>query len=347
MTKVHPIQSEETRYDEASLWIERLGEGLTQEEELELQSWLTKDPANPALLEKMARLWDKMDSLSRLSTLLPQPVSTMESNRHRAPYSALAASVVLGLSMLLLWNWSDDRGITLQIAQRPAEIFYETAIGGQQVNQLEDGTIITLNTGSRIGVRYTSKARVLNLEYGEVHVQVSKDPARPLSVLVGDRVVQAVGTAFNIEIKPGREIELVVTEGSVRVGELSPMDGVEQNNVKIVLPSSAAVVTAGQELVMDDEVAQASPISEAEIQVKLSWQKGNLIFAGEPLAEVVKEVERYTGVEFVFLDENLKETHVSGFFKAGDVEGMLAVLKENFGIEFQRESNNRVLLYGI
>ena len=35
MTKVHPIQSEETRYDEASLWIERLGEGLTQEEELE------------------------------------------------------------------------------------------------------------------------------------------------------------------------------------------------------------------------------------------------------------------------------------------------------------------------
>ena len=288
-----------------------------------------------------------MDSLSRLSTLLPQPVSTMESNRHRAPYSALAASVVLGLSMLLLWNWSDDRGITLQIAQRPAEIFYETAIGGQQVNQLEDGTIITLNTGSRIGVRYTSKARVLNLEYGEVHVQVSKDPARPLSVLVGDRVVQAVGTAFNIEIKPGREIELVVTEGSVRVGELSPMDGVEQNNVKIVLPSSAAVVTAGQELVMDDEVAQASPISEAEIQVKLSWQKGNLIFAGEPLAEVVKEVERYTGVEFVFLDENLKETHVSGFFKAGDVEGMLAVLKENFGIEFQRESNNRVLLYGI
>lgn len=347
MTKMYPTESEKPRYDEASLWIERLSEGLTRQEELELQSWLTENPANQALLEKMARLWDKMDSLCRLSTLLPQPASTMESNRHRAPYYALAASVVLGLSALLFWNWSGDRGDAPQTARRPAEVFYETAIGGQQVNLLEDGTIITLNTGSRIGVRYSSSARVLHLEYGEVHVQVAKDPTRPLSVLAGDRVVQAVGTAFNIEIKPNREIELVVTEGSVRVGEQSTLVNVEQNKVKIVLPRSAAVITAGQELVMGNEAKQARPITDAEIQVKLSWQKGNLIFRGEPLANVVKEVERYTGVEFVFLDENLKEAHVSGFFKAGDVEGMLAVLKENFSIEFQRESENRILLYGI
>ena len=98
---------------------------------------------------------------------------------------------------------------------------------------------------------------------------------------------------------------------------------------------------------MGAEAEQARPITDAEIQIKLSWQKGNLIFRGEPLANVVKEVERYTGVEFVLLDENLKEEHVSGFFKAGDVEGMLAVLKENFSIEFQRESEDRVLLYGI
>jgi len=347
MTKTYPTESEEPRYDEASLWIERLSEGLTREEELELQSWLTDNPANQALLEKMARLWDKMDSLSRLSTLLPQPASTMEANRHRAPNYALAASVVLGLSALLFWNWSFDRGDSPQTAQQPAEVFYETEIGGQQVNLLDDGTIITLNTGSRIGVRYSSSARVLHLEYGEVHVQVAKDPTRPLSVIAGDRVVQAIGTAFNIEIKPGREIELVVTEGSVRVGEQSTLVNVEQNKVKIVMPRSAAVVTAGQELVMGNEAKQARPITDAEMQVKLSWQKGNLIFRGEPLADVVKEVERYTGVEFVFLDENLKETHVSGFFKAGDVEGMLAVLKENFSIEFQRESENRVLLYGI
>ena len=119
----------------------------------------------------------------------------------------------------------------------------------------------------------------MHLEYGEAHVQVATDPTRPLSVLAGDRVVQAVGTAFNIEIKPGREIELVVIEGSVRVGEQSTLVNMEQNNVQIVLPRSAAVVTAGQELVMGKEAKQARPINDAEIQFKLSWQKGNLIFS--------------------------------------------------------------------
>lgn len=347
MSKVYQLRSEEERYDAASLWIERLSEGLTREEKLELQAWLAEDPANQALLEKMVRLWDKMDSLSRLSTLVPQPAATIKPGSNRWAFFALAASLVLGLSTLLFWNSSFDTGIAPQIAQRPAESFYETAIGEQQVHILEDGTQITLNTSSRIGVRYTSDARLLHLEIGEVHVHVAKDPQRPLSVLARGRIIQAVGTAFNIEIKPDRVIELVVTEGTVRVGEQPESTKAARKNVRIVLPRSATVITAGQELVMGQEAEVARPISEAEIKAKLSWREGSLIFRGESLAEVVQEVERYTGVEFVFVDENLKEVHVSGFFKAGDVEGMLAVLKENFDVEFQRESENRVLLHGI
>ena len=75
MSNVHHFRSEEERFDEASHWIERLGEGLLLEEEAELQTWLLEDPANQAVLEKMARLWDKMDSLSRLSAMVPQPAA--------------------------------------------------------------------------------------------------------------------------------------------------------------------------------------------------------------------------------------------------------------------------------
>jgi len=348
MSKVYEMRSEEDHYDAASLWVERLGEGLTREEELELRGWLAENPANQALLEKMARLWDKMDSLNRLAAIVPQPAAVRARDRSRSsPYIALAASLVIGLSTLLFWSGAFNTGVEPQIAQRPAESFYETAMGEQRVITLEDGTEITLNTNSRIGVRYTHEARLLHLESGEVHVQVAKDPQRPLSVMVGGRIVQAVGTAFNIEVKPDREIELVVTEGTVRVGEQAEQSDGARNTVKVVLPSSAVVVTAGHELAVEDEVEVARPISESEIQVKLSWRQGNLVFRGESLAEAAQEVERYTGVEFVFVDENLKEVRVSGFFKAGDVDGMLAVLKENFGIEFQRENENRVLLYSM
>lgn len=345
MSKVYQLRSEEHRYDEASLWIERLSEGLDEEEEGELQAWL-EDPANLVLLEKMAVLWDKMDSLGRLAVLVPQPVP-MDSGSNRRSYLALAASIMVGLSALLVWYTSFNTAVDPQVAQGPAERFYETAVGEQLVNTLEDGTKITLNTGSRLGVRFTSDARLLRLQSGEVHVRVVHDRQRPLSVLVGGRIIQAVGTAFNIELRPDRQIELVVTEGTVRVGKQTVSTNGAERTVTILLPRTATVITAGQELVMGGKAEEARALSEAEIEVKLSWHDGNLIFRGESLAEVVQEVERYTGVKFVFVDENLKEVHVSGFFKAGDVEGMLAVLKENFDIEFQRESENRVLLYGM
>lgn len=343
MSKVNRHRSNDQRYDEASLWIERLDEGLNRDEELELEAWLASDSANRELLEKMARLWDKMDCLSRLSALVPQPAAIDGFGRRFEPYLAVAASMILGVSMLLWWTGPYEAGRATQTAERPAESIYETAVGERQVYILEDGTAITLNTGTRVGVRYTAGARLLRLESGEVHVQVAKDRLRTLSVLAGDRVVQAVGTAFNIEIRPDQQIELLVTEGTVRVG----MQPDTKDTRRILLPSTARIITAGQELVMKQDADEPKPVSEAEIQVKLSWRQGNLVFRGESLAEALAEVKRYTGVEFVFLDPDLKDERVSGFFKAGDVEGMLSMLKENFAIEFQRESENRVLLYAM
>ncbi len=347
MKKVFQFRSEEDRYDEASLWVERLSEGLTAEEEAALQDWLAEDAANQAVLERMAMLWDKMDSLNRLSALVPHPTRTAVSTGSRKSYLAVAASLVLGLSVLLFWNVSMESGSDPQIAQRPAEIVYETAIGEQQVHLLEDGTKITLNTASRVSVRFTVGARLLHLESGEVHVQVVKDPLRPLSVVAGDYVVQAIGTAFNIELRGDREIELVVTEGTVRIGKQAQAMQEPLTSVEITLPGSATIITAGQELVTGEKDNVARSISADDVKVKLSWREGNLIFQGETLAEAAGEIERYTGVEFVFVDEDLKEVRVSGFFRAGDVEGMLAVLKENFEIEFQRETDKRVLLYGM
>jgi len=91
---------------------------------------------------------------------------------------------------------------------------------------------------------------------------------------------------------------------------------------------------------------QITEVSAEDIAVKLSWQKGNLIFRGESLEEAVREVGRYTSVEFVFMDENLKKMRVAGLYKAGDVQGLLATLRENFDIVSQRDGNGKVLLSG-
>ena len=343
MSNIYELPSNERQYDDASLWIERLDEGLTDEETAELQAWMATNPDNQAVLFKMARLWDKMDTLSRLSTLFPEELGVVR--RRRWPRVAAAAVVLLGLAVAWLGFSEDPAGLVDEmLVQARGESTHETAIGEHATVALTDGTELVLNTNSRVRVRYGARYRLLVLEAGEVHVQVAEDPERPLSVIAGGNIVQAVGTAFNVEITDDQRIELVVTDGKVRVG----VQAVVANNDRVarpaVLPDTAPLVEAGQEVMLGQAAPEVVSVTEDEIEVKLSWRNGNLIFRGESLEETVAEVERYTAVEFVIVDEELKRIRVSGLFRAGDVDGMLAVLRENFDIAAERVDDQRVLL---
>ena len=343
MSNIYELPSNERQYDEASLWIERLDEGLTDEGTADLQAWMAANPENQAVLFKMARLWDKMDTLSRLSTLFPEEPGVVR--RRRWPRIAAAAVVLLGVATAWLGLSENPAGLVDEVlVQTRGESAYETAIGEHATVALTDGTELVLNTNSRIRVRYGARYRLLVLEAGEVHVKVAEDINRPLSVIAGDNIVQAIGTEFNVEITDDQRIELVVTEGKVRVGVQTVVAGNDRIPQPAVLPDTAPLVEAGQEVMLGQAAPEVVPVTEDEIEVKLSWRNGNLIFRGESLEETVAEVERYTAVEFVIVDEALKEIRVSGLFRAGDVDGMLAVLRENFDIAAERVDDHRVLL---
>ena len=228
---------------------------------------------------------------------------------------------------------------------------YETAIGEQATYELADGTRIALNTNSRVTVNYSASNRLLHLEHGELHITVARDKARPLSVLVVDRVVQAVGTEFNIEITGEQRIELVVTEGVVMVGISAGATDARSRQAPLVLTQNATPVAAGQEVVIDANDDPAKPVATEtvdadDIAVKLSWREGNLIFRGESLEEAVSEVGRYTEVQFIFLDEESKKVRVAGLFKAGDVDGLLAALRQNFNISYEWVADDKITLSG-
>ena len=343
MSNIYELPTNERQYDEASLWIERLDEGLTDEETAELQAWMAADPENQAVLFKMARLWDKMDTLTRLSTLFPEETGVVR--RRRWPRLAAAAMVLLGVAAVWLSFSGNPGGLVDEVlVQTRGESTYETAIGEHATVELTDGTELVLNTNSRIRVRYGARYRLLVLEAGEVHVRVAEDANRPLSVIAGGNIVQAVGTEFNVEITDDQRIELVVTEGKVRVGVQTLVADSDRIPRPAVLPDTAPLIEAGQEVMLGQAATEVVSVTDDEIEVKLSWRNGNLIFRGESLEETVAEVERYTAVEFVIGDEELKEIRVSGLFRAGDVDGMLAVLRENFDIAAERVDNHRVLL---
>jgi transmembrane sensor len=336
----------ETRDDLAaasSEWLARLERGLSPQEEHAFCEWLTARSQHASEFFAMAALWDRLDVLSRLADLFPEPVSRPRHSM-RVPL-AIAAMLLLSVSVVLLTGERSPAPVAppaRQFGLVTPDVF-ETAVGEHSTVALPDGSRLTLNTNSLARVDFRDSARVIHLERGEMHVQVAHDAARPFSVVVGETVFQAVGTEFNVEITRDHRIELIVTDGRVLVGLLEHGSS-EPPRMGEADASAALALQAGQRVVLGETDETVEPIEPEEIEVKLSWRGGDLIFRGESLAEAIDEIERYTPVEFVILDEDLKKVRVAGLFKAGDVEGLLDTLQKNFNVAYQRVNDKQIQL---
>ena len=343
MTNVYSLPPQKRSIDEASDWLAKLDRGLSAAEEQELQTWLAQHPENQRGLLRLASLWDKMSSLSRLAELAP---AVPPRQRRQFLYPAIAASLaIVAIAGWLTVQRSADLRTPAERAVASVESSYETAIGERSTVRLPDQSVLTLNTNSLVKVNYDGTQRALVLERGEMSIEVAHDAGRPLSVVAGQKIVRAVGTAFNVQMIDDGQVELIVTEGTVMVS-----DGIEQRGAALAAKPARTfgavprTVTKGERVVLGADRETISKVSDSALSAQLSWRQGNLIFGGETLAVAIAEVSRYTPVRFEIADPRLRELRIGGLFKAGDVDGLLATLKENFNIDSERLDAERVLL---
>ena len=355
MKNVVSISQGDELLEAATRWVLRIDEGaLSASEKAALGGWLDEDIKHREVLLEVAAVWDKTDALAQLADLFPHDAATHWVSRgplHRRWALSLATAAGLAVVVLSSLFFLKNDG---QRAVPTTSAAYETAIGGRKTVLLPDGSEVLMNTNSQLAVTFTPSERVLRLAQGEILMRVARDRARPLSVVAGDRIIQAVGTEFAVEITDDQRVELVVTEGKVVVG-IQPPAAVSLRGADVDAPDNAAfppllaqlednVVSAGEEVILTGDEMAKRAVSADEIEVKLSWKEGRLIFRSEPLAKALQEVERYTRVEFVFLDESLKSRTLSGRFRASDVEALLLSLRLNFDITYEFDGERRVLL---
>ena len=357
MSNVVPISRDDELLGAASRWVLRIDEGaLSASDEADLGAWLDEHARHRELLLEVAAVWDKTDALARLADLFPHDAAADQvsgDTRHWRWAQGLAVAAglaVLAIGGVLLLSPGADTTSATSVTS--AE--YETPIGGQKTALLPDGSEVVLNTNSQLAVAFTPSARVLRLARGEILVRVAEDRARPLSVVVGDRIIQAVGTVFVVEITDERKVELMVSEGRVvigiqppaatspRAGDVDLLDTAPWPPVLALAEDN--VVSAGEAVTLSAADPVKRTVSADDVEVRLSWEEGRLIFRSEPLEKALQEVERYTTVEFVFLDESLRTRTLSGRFRAGDVEALLLSLRLNFDIAHEFDGESRVLL---
>jgi transmembrane sensor len=344
------LKDGDRHFVEASEWIVKMDRGLTAAETEALSIWVRADSRNETQLLAMAQLWDKMDALARLSEVFPhasEPASPkVQSVAHGFTHrfvgvAAFVVIFVVGIAAVLP-NQPGDRSVLEPVIDAAA---YETAIGGISTIEVADGSVITLNTDSRAIVDFSTQRRIVQLERGEIHIDVAHDPTRPLSVIAAGRIVQAVGTSFSVRIDDSQRVEVLVADGRVQIGVREPSTAdTDQSGRPNELANQSFLITQAERVVLNSGEETVEVLEPEEIEVQLSWRNGNLIFRGESLATAVAEVGRYTPVEFVIVDEDLRRVRVAGLFKAGDVSGFLSSLEANFDIVYERTDDETILL---
>jgi transmembrane sensor len=258
---------------------------------------------------------------------------------------AMAACVV-GLLLLL------GGAVTLFFPNR-AQV-YSTAVGEQRSFPLEDGSLIELNSRSRVRVRFTAQARTIELLSGQALFRVAPEPGRPFVVRSGSLRAKAVGTLFDVNRKRAGTVVTVV-EGRVAVADLaeragnsaraegSAGDGPPRSAAAsgaIPAPKDEVLLTAGQQVVVSPP-AVLRPAT-ADVAAATAWTQRQLVFEDVPLEEVVEDFNRYSPRPLVVHSTVADELRLSGIFST-DPAFFLRFLRERPDITVQ-ETDTEVLI---
>jgi transmembrane sensor len=227
-------------------------------------------------------------------------------------------------------------GGALYVTFAPSGERYATPVGGLASVPMADGSNITLNTDSQIRIALTDTERRVELRHGEAFFEVSKDPNRPFVVRAGDKRVIAVGTKFSVR-REGDDIEIVVTEGKVRVE-----DGAAGQDSRV--GGSAEVFLAPGSIARADDagvLVQRRTLPEAEEH--LSWRTGRLMFRDEGLADAVAEFNRYNTRKIVIQDPAIASLKIEGNFRATNVEAFVRLLESGFPVRAEVRADQILL----
>lgn len=235
-------------------------------------NWLAADPRH-------GRAYDLIEQTDlTIEPLLPELVIRGAANdseaadhapaihpKHRwwLPGSLLAASIAAALL----------------IAPRFASERYEavTGPGERQMVTLNADTRIFLNGSTRM-VLDRENPRYALLVAGEALFQVHHDGKKPFTLEVGENRVQNVGTVFNVVHESG-ETRVAVAEGKI-----------------LFNPDREAVFLQAGQALIDPPSREAVRVTRMPIEAIGAWQKGQLIYSGEPLSQVAADLARSLGI---------------------------------------------------
>ncbi len=317
--------------DQAARWVARMDHGPLPTDEAErLATWVAQSPRHAGALARAQAIDAHCNRAAGLGADFDpgqhRPASAPGRSTPRTMYRWLALATAASIALTML---------AAGLLQPSTDAVYSTTVGEVRRLPLSDGSILTLNTRTRVSVDYSQSLRRLVLMEGEILLEVSKDPQRPLVVESGSARVQVTGTRFTVRSEPNLQVEVIVLEGTV---ELTNATGAASGPPPILLSANRRALS------LPDGSAQVSSLPPDETERRLKWRDGMLAFGGNTLAEAAAEFARYSDTAIVIDDPEVAQRRIVGLFESTDPAGFAQAAATGLGLATRREPDGIHLL---
>ncbi|MEO7170669.1 MAG: FecR domain-containing protein [Pseudomonadota bacterium] len=277
---------------------------------------------HPADREEAEAFWSWLGDFER-----PADAPPVARGTGRRWVWAVAATLVLAMTGGTVWML------------RPADAFtqhYATGHAERRVVRLADGSTVTLAADTNADVAYTSGERRIRLTRGEALFQVAHNATRPFIVQTQHGEVKAVGTAFDVAVAP-REAEVTVVEGVIRIALRGGQQGMRAAEPIEKLARKGERVAFGVAVRDGGSVGFIRQARDLDAESATAWTRGQLVFRGEPLRDVIVKINLYARERVVLTDPQAGSIPVYGVVDQGDTAAIRDLVADPRAIAIERE----------
>lgn len=304
---------------------------LDDSEKSEVELWL-EIPGNKAEFDKLDQLWKGAGAWKDAGLFSAEKSWHVMKERMgqskrivitRAAWYAMAASllVIIGLSLFF-------------VLKSPAKGVIEYSAGVQKLEKpvrLPDGTSVYLNHNTSITLQkdFNRKTRTVHLS-GEAFFEVAKNPSRPFIIHTANAEIRVVGTSFNVLAYSNTDqVQVSVQSGVV---ELYSRNN-ETSKLRLSVGNEGTLFRKDNKLIS----------RQAFDQNMLAWKTNRLNFRNADMNYIASTLEHAFGKEIRFDAEKFKNCRLTVNFNNQNLDTILEVIKETFGLTVTNQGNGYML----
>ncbi len=331
----------------------------TPEEADAVARWIAIDGSHAELIDFLRRIWEEGGVVrpvideeadwralsARISATRsgPTPIRALRSNPlgmvpRRSGRSRVARAMVVAAGLAAVVTVAGVWGVK-RTAQAPKVVArsgheYATDRGQRATIMLVDGTRVWLSVDSRLRVApdYASSTRDVELE-GEAYFEVKHDDKVPFRVHTPGAVAEDLGTEFSVRAYPGDSATVVVVaDGVVALRRAAPARAA----AAATTVSPGVELTRGQMGLLHPSGAP-TVVDGVELTALLSWRHGALEFQEMPLANAIRELERWYDVEITLGDPSLARVPLTATFDDQSVDQALTTVAAALDVRYERD----------